>query len=104
MTKNERIKRKADMIADLYELSDKIEKDDAFSGYHLDFFRSGICLNKDDIIEIAKALGCEIRESLTGRYITYRDIEYFQDRDIEKELEAALNRVKELEQQNIAII
>lgn len=98
MTKEEKIKRKADAIADLYELSDKIEKDDAFDGYHLDFFRSGICLNEDNIIEIAKVLGCEVRESLTGRYITYKGIEYFQDRDIEKELEDALIRIKELEQ------
>lgn len=98
MTKEERIKRKADAIADLYDLSDKIEKDDAFSGYNMDFCRFGICLKEDNIVEIAKILGCEIRESLTGRYFTYRDIEYFQDRDIEKELADALNRIKELEQ------
>jgi len=104
MTKNERIKRKADMISDLYELSDKIEKDDAFNGYNLDFCRFGICFNDDNISEIADALGCEVRTELTGRYFTYRDIDYFQNRDVERELEKALNRVKELEQQNIAII
>ena len=104
MTKEEKIKRKADAIADLYVTSNEIEKDDAFDGYNLDFINFGISLNGENIEEIAAILGCEIRETLSAKYFTYRNVDYFKDVDVRKELETALNRVKELEQQNISII